>query len=93
MDSTKIINALLLICMLCILTAAPILGCGYCGKHAPKPSHKPGKKPGRGGKGPIALPPIVKPPITLPPIVKPPVTLPPIKPPVEVPPIFYDDDL
>lgn len=88
MDSSKI-NALLLICMLCISTATPILGCGSCGKPAPKP-HKPSKKP---GKGPITLPPIVKPPITLPPvtlppIVKPPVTLPPIvKPPVTLPPI------
>lgn len=86
MDSSKI-SALLFVCMIFISSATPILGCGACGKPAPK--HKPkGKHP----KGPITLPPIVKPPIQLPPVtlppIKPPVTLPPVTvPPVTVPPV------
>ncbi|KAK4783466.1 hypothetical protein SAY86_007840 [Trapa natans] len=102
MDSSNKMNALLLICMLCISTATPILGCGYCGKPKPSPKiHKPGRKPGVKPPitlPPVTLPPIVKPPITLPPvtlppIVKPPVTLPPVtlppvvKPPVTIPPV------
>ncbi|KAJ9129552.1 hypothetical protein P3X46_031601 [Hevea brasiliensis] len=87
MDSSKI-SALLLICMLFISSATPIFGCGSCGKPKPKRKGHKGKSP----RGPITIPPIVKPPINLPPvippIVKPPITIPPIvKPPVTVPPI------
>ncbi|KAL5850608.1 hypothetical protein ACOSQ4_008621 [Xanthoceras sorbifolium] len=86
MESSKV-SALLIICMIFISSATPILGCGSCGKPA-APKHKK-----RHPKGPITLPPIVKPPVTLPPIVKPPVTVPPVtlppivKPPVTVPPV------
>ncbi|KAF8034557.1 hypothetical protein BT93_C0774 [Corymbia citriodora subsp. variegata] len=90
MDSSKI-HALSLILMLCLSSAAPILGCGSCGKPAPKP-RRPGHK--HHPKKPIVVvPPVVKPPVTLPPIVKPPVTLPPLplppiaKPPVTLPPV------
>lgn len=76
--------ALLLICMLFLSSAAPILGCGYCGKPS---THKHKTKP-KSPKGPVTVPPSVKPPGILPPIVKPPGILPPIvKPPVTVPPI------
>ncbi|OAY31490.1 36.4 kDa proline-rich protein [Manihot esculenta] len=77
MDSSKI-SALLLICILCISSATPIFGCGYCGKYPPKHKGHKGKSP----KGPITIPPIVNPPINLPPvippIIKPPITIPPI---------------
>ncbi|XP_039066332.1 36.4 kDa proline-rich protein-like [Hibiscus syriacus] len=82
MEFTKI-SALFLIGMLFISSAAPILGCGSCGKPPPKHRNPKGKSP----KGPIPIPPIVRPPINLPPVV-PPVTVPPIvKPPVDLPPV------
>ncbi|KAK7330061.1 hypothetical protein VNO77_24246 [Canavalia gladiata] len=79
MESSKI-YAYLFLCMLCISSVTPILGCGYCGK--PPKKHKPGKKPKT--PSPITLPPIIgKPPVTVPPITLPPV----VKPPVTVPPV------
>ncbi|XP_057416766.1 LOW QUALITY PROTEIN: 36.4 kDa proline-rich protein [Lotus japonicus] len=86
MESSKI-HAYLFLCMLFLSSAAPILGCGTCGKPVPK-KHKPSKKPGKPVKPPGIVPPIVKPPGIVPPIVKPPVILPPVTvPPVTVPPI------
>ncbi|KDP30246.1 hypothetical protein JCGZ_17028 [Jatropha curcas] len=88
MESSKI-SALLLICMLFISSAAPILGCGSCGK--PRHKHKSPKRPKT--VPPIVKPPINLPPVTVPPIVKPPITLPPVtvppivKPPVTLPPV------
>ncbi|KAA8522985.1 hypothetical protein F0562_009408 [Nyssa sinensis] len=83
MESSKM-TACILISMLFISSVIPTFGCGYCSK--PPPKHK--KPKGKHPKGPITLPPVVKPPVTVPPIVKPPVTLPPIvKPPINLPPV------
>ncbi|KAK2644914.1 hypothetical protein Ddye_020109 [Dipteronia dyeriana] len=89
METYKV-SALLIICMIFISSATPILGCGSCGNKPPPKHHHHNPKP---PKGPITLPPIIKPPVhlppvTIPPIVKPPVVLPPIvKPPVTLPPV------
>ncbi|KAK7264885.1 hypothetical protein RJT34_32498 [Clitoria ternatea] len=85
MESSKI-YAYFFLCMLCISSVTPVLGCGYCGK--PTKKHNPSKKP----KTPIVVkPPVTVPPISIPPIVKPPVTLP--VPPVTVPPILNPPNL